>query len=101
MQTSMSIIDINFKTMLMIPKFYITFKVDNITRHQTASARIQACIKEIRTWMILHKLMVARDIELGTTSNTIFAQNNHVPERQTAVTAAPIGCETACLPILE
>ena len=37
---------------------YITFKVDSIIDQQTALARIQACIEEIRIWMILHKLMM-------------------------------------------
>ena len=37
---------------------YITFKVDVIIDQQTALARIQACIEEIRIWMILHKLMM-------------------------------------------
>ena len=37
---------------------YITFKVDSIIDQQTALTRIQACIEEIRIWMILHKLMM-------------------------------------------
>ena len=37
---------------------YITFKVDGIIDQQTALARIQACIEEIRIWMILQKLMM-------------------------------------------
>ena len=38
---------------------YITFKVDSIIDQQTALARIQACIEEIRNiWMIPHKLMM-------------------------------------------
>ena len=32
--------------------------MDSIIDQQTALARIQACIKEIRIWMILHKLMM-------------------------------------------
>ena len=37
---------------------YITFKVDSIIDQQTALARIQACIEEIRIRMILHKLIM-------------------------------------------
>ena len=51
--------ELDINSTLMIPMgVYITFKVNSIIDQQTALARIQACIEEIRIWMIPPKLMM-------------------------------------------
>ena len=61
-------------------RIYITFRIDDLEDQHAAHLKIEACIAEIRAWMIIHRLKLNDDKSNKTQYIFLVSANNSLQD---------------------